>query len=793
MDSPTTESASKAPVIEINLLGMLRRRWPLIVFGILVGVSLAAFYYAATTRMYESKIEILVGQRSSEVTSSGTLSGAAASGDSIQDDQLATHMRLFVSRRLLSDAIKDGKLAELESFKNAAKEGRGGIDHILQHIEVIRGGEGSSRDAMVLRAAYRDSSPEDAALVLSTIYDSYRDYVESHGHDSTEQAVELIQQARQTHEEELAAADIAYREFVKSVPVLIEGDSVQDIHKERLANLEKELHLVTNSLAESRSRLEVIATYLADRNGQEINNIDHLALLSHNEVERLKLFLDMTRGETQSEAFQAEQPIRQEVAKAQYNRLLDLIQKEQSLADAFGPGHPLVEAARQEAEITRQFIAKNAPTNAKVATKKLDPAEMLKTYTSLLQNDISELEKRKEILLADSEVEMRMAKQVEGDFMKGASLRARHSRAQMRYDEVIRRLQELNLSRSYAGFSTDLLASPEVSRGAAWPKLPIICALGLFLGAMLGLALAITTELLDSTFSDVHDLERTLGAPAIAHVPRFNTRDLKSKTRSGSLIQPSLVTFHAPRSAESEVYRVARTSLMVANRKTNVRTMMMTSPQPGDGKSTTISNLAVSFARAGKKVLLIDADMRRPVIAGLFGVQREPGLSDVLSGTISARESIQNTEVSNLDLIPNGRPTADPSELLESDRFGAMVAELTQRYDLVLIDAPPLLAVADPAIIAPLVDAVVLTVRVNKHARGPVEQASKILQDQGLAPAAIVVNGVDQSSKSYGYGSYSAGKYAYVGDYHSQYEATDIESTIPQRSPRILAAERSVG
>src|SRR6056297_301408 len=172
MESAANLSSSKVPTIEIDLLGMMRRRWPQIFFGVVVGITLAGFYYFSTQRVYESRIEILVGQRSSEVTNSGTISGASASGDNIQEDQLATHLRLFVGRKMLAEAIKNGKLHELPSFQTAADGGVSGIDHILKHIEVNRGGEGSARDAMVLRASYRDTTPEHAAVVLSAIYES---------------------------------------------------------------------------------------------------------------------------------------------------------------------------------------------------------------------------------------------------------------------------------------------------------------------------------------------------------------------------------------------------------------------------------------------------------------------------------------------------------------------------------------------------------------------------------------------------------------------------------------------
>ncbi len=775
MTSFNQEEQSDEGGFQLHLFATLKRRWEYVAFGTFLGVALAALYFYTATPMYQSDIEILVGQRSSEVTNSGTITSTNASGDAIQEDQLATHMRLLTSRRLLAEAIEIANLKDLESFRDAAQNGMKPIDHILKHISVKRGGDGHARDAMVLRATFADPKPEDAATVLAAIYRSYSGYVESHGENSTVQAVKLIEDARETHEAELASADSEYREFVQSVSALMDGQEVQDVHKDRLAKLEIELNLVRNQLAEQQSRLEVINSYFANGDAKLPSDLNYLALLSQKEVERLKLFLDMTRGEVQSEQFQAEQPIRQEAARVQYNRLLELIQKERALSDAFGANHPLVDMARKEIEITRQFMETNAPIAADTSAKKLDPAEMLKTYTLLLRNDISELDKRKAVLLRDADLELAAAKIVESEFMTGSSLRAKLSRAQARYDQVILRLQELNLSRSYAGFSTDLLAEPEVALGPSWPKLPLLGAIGLFLGLCLGTTMAIAAEVLDATFISAADIETATGATVIAHVPRFVTKKSAATTKSNSAISPAVVSFHAPRSAEAEIYRVARTSLLISNRKEAVRTMMMTSPQPGDGKSTTISNLAVSFARTGKKVLLIDADLRRPTISKLFCIEGAPGLADILIDNRPLTESFVQTELTNLYIMPHGKPTSEPAELLESRRFAILLEEAKKHFDFILIDAPPLLAVADPAIIAPMVDAVILTIRVSKNGRRPVEHAVKILSDIEIAPSAVVVNGVEKSAQKSYYGGYYRNQYGYVGKYHATYAALDLK------------------
>jgi capsular exopolysaccharide synthesis family protein len=766
---------------EIDPVGMIRRRWRLLTFGAVVGVLLSGLYFQTAKKSYQSSVEVLVGQRSSELTNRGTISDGSASSDGLGEDQLATHMRLFVARKVVSKAIQMGDLNQFKSFAQIQKNGGSAVDHIIDNIEVERGGEGSAEDAMVLRVFYRAEEPEEAALVLSAVYNSYKAYIDSQDQDSSKLAVELIEAARETHERELLEADQTYRSYVASVPVLLEGDKVRDVHKERLSDMETELNEVRSMLAESSSRLQVIQAAQMSNDDAVNADMGQLALLSQNEVKRLQFFLDMARGGARSEAFQAEQPMRQEVAKAHYNRLLDLIQKERALSDTFGSGHPLVEAARQETALTRQFINANTPKTNDVNKDDLDPTEMVNTYVMLLKNDIAEYEKRKALLLAESQQEMLLAKQVEADFMKATSLRSKMERAQQRYDEVVERLQELKLSRSYAGFSTDLLASAEVPQNPVWPRLPLVLALGLMGGLAMGSLLVLAAETLDSTFSSVEELERATGAAVIAHVPRMPVRELRKSAKVGSALDPSLMAYHTPRSQESEIFRVGRTSMMIANRKDSVQTMMVTSPQPGDGKSTTIANMAISFAQTGKRVLLIDADMRRPVVAKLFGLQHDPGLSDFLSGSMNFADTVSVSEVPNLDIMPNGSPTAEPAELLESQQLMRLFQHACQSYDLVLVDAPPVLAVADPAIIAPFVDSVLLTVRVIKNGRGIVDDAIRILDDIQIQPTAVIVNGIDKNvSRSYQYGGYGRNKYGYVGRYHQDYAAKDVAVEQPR-------------
>jgi polysaccharide biosynthesis transport protein len=773
MATEPQDNGKNALSVEIDLIGLVRRRWPLVFVGVFLGICGAFAYQYTATPIYEADIEILVGRRTSELTNSGTATSAYASGDLIQEDQLATHMQLFISRRILGDAISKHGLDKFNSFVEAKKKGRPAIDHILDNMEIRRGGQGTAQEAMVLSASFSDANPENASQVLAAIYESYKDYVERHAQNTSEDAIELIKAAQETHEVELREADRVYREFIANVPVLLDGEKVKDIHKERLASMESELNSVRTSLAQAQSRLEVIQTYLGEAKDGVVSDMDHLALLSQREVERLKLFLDVTRGEIQSEAFQAEQPIRQEVAKAQYNRLLDLLQKERTLAEDYGAGHPLVEATKQEIDVIRSFISENAPVASADTSKKMDPQSMLQTFVQLLKNDIVDLTKRREMLLVDSETELKKAKEIENSFLMGASLKSNLNRAQARYDEVALRLQEINLSGSYAGFSTDILADPEVESTPAWPRLPIIGILGTVLGGLFGLSLAVLAEITDTTFHDASDVEKSVGAAVCAHVPQFDLAALRKKVSADSHVAAVVAAFHAPRSSEAEIYRVARTSLLFRKGEGNAQILMVTSPHPGDGKSTTISNLAVSFAQTGKKVLLIDADMRRPTINSIFGIDSSPGLSDAILAVNELHLSFHDSEVPNLSIMPHGVRTSEPAELLQSPKFQTVLDQCRKRFDFILIDAPPVLAVADPVIIAPVVDAVLMALKIRKNGRRSVERAVQILKEVDVKPVGLVVNSTDRkSNKNYGYSDrYNTDRYSYVGKYNDYYAA----------------------
>lgn len=780
--------------IEIDVLGILQRRYSLIIFGVFLGLLGAGLFYATQVPMYESELAVHVGQRSSELTSTGREDGT---GSLVAEQTLATHMELFASRRIIDEAIRKENLTPLLELKEDEKP----VDVVLKRLEVTHGGKGLAKGANILRATYRDTDPDNAATILAAIFNAYKDYIDSQSRSVSAEAAELIAKALVENETAVKDADAAYRANIAQLPALVSTrndgrDQVEDVHRMRLVNIESELATVRANLAEARSRYAVIGDFLRTRNPEELSDAEVMALLNEREVRRLMAFVDIATNrafETTDE--QRSRAVTSESTRAEYDKLLELLAKREALLERVGPGHSSVETVnRQIASIENYLQDARAGQAEAFRGMKFSPALMLANYYSVLQSDITELSKREEELLALSDEEAQMAKEVETLFMASTALRNSLDRAQSRYDEVFKRLQEINLTSDYAGFTTELIAPPLPNEKIVWPSKRILGTIGLLAGGMLGLGLALVAELTDRTFKTPEDVEKSLGSSILVHIPKLELTRLRRKVAKESGVDPMVTTLHTPRGSESETFRVLRTSILFSAKKGNHKVFMVTSPSPGDGKSTTISNLAVSLAQTGKRVLLVVADMRRPTIGSKFGIDRRPGLSDYLEDRSPLDECCHVCEQANLVICPEGSKTSVPAELLESDRFADFVAEAREAFDYVLIDCPPVLAVADPVIVAEHADGVLLTIKVEKKNRNLVQRAHEVLAEHEVNLLGVVVNATDSSKRGYGYSSYNYyGKkeYGYVAAYRSYYAASDTDDPTTPTSTSASTSSRT--
>jgi capsular exopolysaccharide synthesis family protein len=206
-----------------------------------------------------------------------------------------------------------------------------------------------------------------------------------------------------------------------------------------------------------------------------------------------------------------------------------------------------------------------------------------------------------------------------------------------------------------------------------------------------------------------------------------------------------------------------RTNLAFARAQQSPQAIVVASPGPADGKSTTVANLAITFAQQGQRTLLVDADLRRAVLDKAFDVPRSPGLTEVIIGEIPLADVVHESAVPNLSIVASGRFPPNPAELLGSARMQEILQDAKARFDVVLLDSPPLLAVTDAAVLSTMVDGVVLVIRTERTKREAVRRALGHIRSVRGRLLGAVLNDVDMRSGAY-YGSYGHYYYSYYGD-----------------------------
>lgn len=220
---------------------------------------------------------------------------------------------------------------------------------------------------------------------------------------------------------------------------------------------------------------------------------------------------------------------------------------------------------------------------------------------------------------------------------------------------------------------------------------------------------------------------------------------------------PKIVTHHDPKTPAAEAFRVLRTNLQFMGLDTPLKSILLTSATPGEGKSTVAANMAVAFAQSGARVCLVDADLRRPMVAKMFQLDNWVGMTSALVGQSTVEASLQATVVEGLWAMPSGPIPPNPAELLGSARMAKLVAELEERFDMVIVDTPPLLAVTDACVLAPKVGGVLLVTRSGQVDRRQVQRAKESLVAVKANMLGVVLDGVNnEQNQGYYYYYYGA-------------------------------------
>jgi len=366
-------------------------------------------------------------------------------------------------------------------------------------------------------------------------------------------------------------------------------------------------------------------------------------------------------------------------------------------------------------------------------------------------------------------------------------------RAQLEYDQLpskgleLGRLQrEVNLRQQVVGVleeeyqnarirEADRIEEVTVLQRAVTPSAPTNpqnpaqrALMGVILGLVLGIVFAVVAESLDTSIGTVEDVQEYTGTQVVGIIPYIDVDDVRASLRRRNLDisdertvqrKAQLVAFFDPQSTMAESYRTLRTNIEFVTVEKGVRCLMVTSSMMREGKSTTIANLAMTMAQLGKRTLLVDCDLRKPTMAKLFGLDKEPGMTevivgnydwhqvirtvtDIVTGGMGMEDILQTQGISNLHIIPSGSIPPNPAELLNSRRMTEFIAQVREAYDVVLFDSPPALQVTDAAILGKKVDGALMVYKVGEVPRTSLKRSTSLLKSVQIELLGIVLNGL---------------------------------------------------
>ncbi len=736
-----------------------------VALGAVIGIVLGVLYWSMAKRVYETTAQIWVVKKQPDVPISSDPQSAAAHGYNASEDFLSTHRTLIQSAVIVGDAISKGRLGERAVFRGS---NRPAYD-LARALIVTRDRDktsGSGTNSQVLNITFRCSHSEDCAPVLSAVIASYREFLDNKTQDSSKQTLELIEQARKVLFEDLEQKEAAHDKFLRDTPILWKSQYGTTVYQERLASLDAQRTGLKAQLARLQGTFDAVNKAIKEGRSQA----DLLELLNSSPAQMQTMSPRMLGSMPMMDSTAARSP--SILSSSLEQELIALQLEEGKMLEDFGPNHQRVKSVRDRMATIRAMLAPaGTPEGQSVELRDRQvraKEHLVALRLSQLKQDLQDTVRTLKSMDSLFDKEMADARKAFPIEAQEASFRRAIERSQLLYDTITQRLKELNVVSTSRGFETQVITPPTDAEKVS-PKGSMVFPLAVFLGLLLGGGLAYLAEYTDKSFRSTEDIRRRLGLQIMGIIPL-----VKQDAKEAIIIEegeeqpaPSLFTWHRRASKEAEAYRGVRTALYFSTHGQGRKVIQVTSPNKGDGKSTLAANLAVSIAQSGKSCLLVDADLRRPQVGKLFNVKRPVGFASVLGGLSEPNEVIVPTVIPNLSIIPAGPTPPNPAELLTGMRLHEVLEWLRERYDYVIVDSPPLLAVTDPGVVGPQVDGVVMALRPTKRSRVEAKRAKEILDNLGINVFGVVVNAIDQSSQQAGYGYYGYyGYYRYYNDYH---------------------------
>ncbi len=705
---------------ELNLLDywlILRKRWHtiLITAALVIAFTFGITQYLQPDPVYEASSRVKF-ERTSTVASLLLESIAEVGGAN-----LATQSEVIRSFQVIEQVAKELKLVP-ETVTPEEKRSPNYLNAIYglqQHVAAAQ--EGNTN---IIRITVGAENPALAARIANSVAENYRS-------ENIKSRNRLVTDTRQFVEEQVAAIEVQLRKAEENLRAFKEREGQVFLSEEAKAALD------------SFTRLE-----------QEYNHVLRLKAETHKQIRVLQA--QATPGEKPEERIFTEEP--SALLSVLNARLLDLLQERATLLINYTPQHPQVK------EVTRKIQNVKAEMSRELESK-------MKSLTGREASLKEQIDKYRDRYFSFPKAAVEMAR-LEREVKVNADL---YSTLKIKHQELLiksaEQIEDVTI--------IEPAVPPSVAKNAPNNRLNLF--VGMLMGAFLGIVLAFMRESFDTSIGTIEGVEEFLKLPVLGVIPRFLEKDIKEAAAKALPREVSpetldvfarLVCLYDPKSVLAEGYRSLRTNLQFASIHRNIRTMLFTSAGIGEGKTTTVVNLAITLAQDGRRVLLVDGDLRRPVIHKRLGIPREPGLAEALAGGKPWQQSVRTVEdlmlgalgidrvvntpgMDNLHVVTSGQLPPNPTECFNAKRLGGVIAEMKENYEVVLFDTPPILPIADAILLSSAVEGTILVYQVGKVGRNALKRTKFLLDHAQAKVLGVVLTNVRaEISPEYGYYRY---------------------------------------
>jgi capsular exopolysaccharide synthesis family protein len=758
--------ASAQHLIREGLLEIaLRHRW-VIAASTWLALFTGVIYLLRATPIYISSARLYVEQTGPRIISE--FEGVMTQSK----NYLYTQSELIRSTPIMAAVTEDSQIRQFQTFA--------GIDNLVGYLKKAINATVGKRDD-IIEVAFACPYPKEAAQIVNAVVDSYVDYHSARKRSTVSEVLKILQKEKAKRDEELSRKFKELLEFTRTNGVASVNGDGDNIVFQRLAKLSEALTDAQLATISTKADYEAVSNMMS-----EPAKVKQFA--SAQPAAGLRVLVNDEEARLQTEL----QRLKAELKNARY-----------FCTDQ----HPTIQAIGAKIQHMENQLNEQA-------------RDFAVSYCEAMLQHWQTARQRQDELAASLEDQQELARNLSIKTAEYSVLQSELKRTEKLCDILDDRIKELSVTEDAGALNISIL---EVARPAEAPSRPQktkVMAIFLVVGLMIGGGLAVLCDLQDYCMRSTEEVSAVLRLPVLGVVPtmlarhgisarghslwrrlrrrvtgvcgkilaavypaaavplrsagsqRQGGRPEKSRSSEDTIVARGQEVRLSPRSIVAEAYRTIRTAVFFGVPKGQARTVVISSPAPGDGKSTLVSNLAIAMAQAGQRTLVLDCDFRKPIQHKIFCLSREKGLSSVLAAITSLSEAIQPGPVEKLDVLPCGPEVPNPSEILNSCAFMEMLKDLSERYERVIIDSPPVTPVADSQILGAISDITLLVLRAGRSTRKHSQQARDGLLSVGAHILGVVINDVSLKSGRYGY----YGGYKYYRHYGYGY-GRESEST----------------